>query len=173
METKIKIINKWKLFCLLKPLVCSLIHHFVCIKRIKLDCTKYCITDLSMKRYTAIKCSEVMADHGYVERGGCSDRQMCFIIIKISAYVSPDPTLCQNVTGHDRINAILRWSLSVCGLPGKKPHLHWLLLSFHGDRAPILQMKLRVGILGRLQTPAIQRYISHKLHTCRAHVHSN
>lgn len=92
METEIKKINKWKLFCLLKPLVCSLIHHFVCIKRSKLDCTKYCITDLSMKRCTAIKCSEVMADHGYVERGGCSDRQLCFIIIKISAYVSPDPT---------------------------------------------------------------------------------
>lgn len=45
-------------------------------------------------------------------------------------------------------------SVSVSGLPGQKPHLHWLLLSFHGDGAPILQIKLRVSVLSRLQAPA-------------------
>lgn len=43
--------------------------------------------------------------------------------------------------------------LCVWGLPGQKPHLHWLSLAFHGDRASILQQKLRVGIFRRLQTP--------------------
>lgn len=43
--------------------------------------------------------------------------------------------------------------LCVCGLPGQKPHLHWIGLAFHGDGASILQQKLRVGIFRRLQTP--------------------
>lgn len=32
--------------------------------------TKYCITNLLMKCCTVTKCSEVMADHGHVERAG-------------------------------------------------------------------------------------------------------
>lgn len=46
--------------------------------------------------------------------------------------------------------------LCVVGLPREKPHLHGLCLSFHGDRAAVIQIKLRVCILSRLQTPETQ-----------------
>lgn len=81
-------------------------------------------------------------------------KQLWFLILKISA--------CLWINYHSWCFSVEQLSfnctgLCVRGLPGEKPHLHRLLLSFHGDRAPILQMKLRVGVLSRLQTPGIQR----------------
>lgn len=68
-----------------------------------------------------------------------------------------EPTGGQTLTSFARNLSGLPRGRSCCGLPRQKPHLHRLLLSFHGDGTPILQQKLRVGVLGRLQTPATQR----------------
>lgn len=75
-------------------------------------------------------------------------------------------SFCWNECG---VSVLNRWALAVggglcvCGgLPRQKPHLHRLLLPFHGDGAPILQIKLRVSVLRRLQTPGIKHHRHHK-----------
>lgn len=77
-------------------------------------------------------------------------------------------SFCWNECGG--VLVLNRWALAiggglcVCGgLPRQKPHLHRLLLPFHGDGAPILQIELRVSVLRRLQTPGIKHHRHHKL----------